>query len=171
MLNPIELARICMRVLTSGERRRFRANDETRKVLARAIDVGGWPVFEQVIGSAFEQHQRVLFRLGGPFSRQDFLTRFPVENLMRWVEADVPRRLSFVAHSVPVSGEPLNPHARELLVRWGDRKEVMSALAATFGSGSWQSMGPTQGPRWGPPCRWNAGPQAQWCHRENASTF
>ena len=48
---------------------------------------------------------------------------------------------------MPVSGEPLNPHARELLVRWGDRKEVMSALAATFGSGSW----------WGPESGWLKG--------------
>lgn len=65
---------------------------------------------------------------------------FPIELIWHWVEEDISQRSWYLATFVPPilhSEEEKTCWARELLVKYGDLKEVRNSLHANFGSGSW----------------------------------
>ncbi len=68
------------------------------------------------------------------------ITIFPIELIWHWVEEDISQRSWYLATFVPPilrSEEEKTCWARELLVKYGDLKEVRNSLHANFGSGSW----------------------------------
>ncbi|HXV44815.1 MAG TPA: hypothetical protein VEC96_17260, partial [Anaerolineae bacterium] len=132
--NPLLVARLCVMAAT-GEHH-HRSND-IREVLQQVIVSGGWQVFEQIVGPAIIENPLLLWRLDSPFAGRNLLSSLDAKDLVAWIEKDVETRLHLIAHAVPIGDQPLSNLARALLVRWGDRDDVRSALAATFGSGHW----------------------------------
>lgn len=110
--------------------------EEFSRALSEAIDHGGWRVFEKVIGPAIEEHPQVLWSLENPFSGGNVLAQFDATRLIEWAEECPDDRLRQVAHSAPVDSMSSSPLAVELLRRHGNREDVTSALAASFGTGS-----------------------------------
>ena len=78
-------------------------------------------------------HIRQWLRKGG-------LTHFPPEALWQWIDADTEKRAWYGASFVPpflTRSETEVCWARELLVRYGARKDVRNNLHANFGTESW----------------------------------
>jgi hypothetical protein len=68
------------------------------------------------------------------------LEKIKLDTLWQWIDEDVEKRAWFIAYLVPnfFSNEPGKVClAREILIRYGDRKDVRSNLSANFFSGSW----------------------------------
>jgi hypothetical protein len=66
-----------------------------------------------------------------------------LQSIWEWVDQDVDRRAWYLASFVPKKFfvDDAKPCiAREILIRYGDRKDVRSNLAANFSTESW--MGP-----------------------------
>jgi len=68
---------------------------------------------------------------------------FDPQKILTWIAEDTKNRLWPIAHSTPIEAAPMPVLARELIVKWGGRREVTGALAAAFGTGSW--VGPMSG--------------------------
>ena len=61
----------------------------------------------------------------------------PLEELWKWIDGYIEERAGFTASFVPsiiTKSEVESPVAREILIRYGDRKDVRSNLYANFGS-------------------------------------
>jgi len=139
---PLHMIRLCLEVVERDEDQIL--EDELRDVLHRAVSIAGWRAFEEVLGPAISENTSLLWRLDNPFMGPSLLSHFDPEAIVEWVAGDVDSRLHLIAHAAPVGGgESLQGLARVLLVRWGERDEVRSALAATFGTGGW--TGPESG--------------------------
>jgi hypothetical protein len=69
------------------------------------------------------------------------LPLIPPDLLWKWVDSDVRKRAALLAGIVPKSWFPEGGDkvclARQLLVRYGDRKDVRAELRCNFASGSW----------------------------------
>ncbi|MBI2359316.1 MAG: hypothetical protein HYV04_10500, partial [Deltaproteobacteria bacterium] len=67
------------------------------------------------------------------------ISLIPAEPVWRWVEQDVERRAWYVAQFVPsvFPGDPKSVSARQVLVRYGSRKDVRNNLMANFSTESW----------------------------------
>jgi hypothetical protein len=117
-----------------------RADDEARQVLSTAIAAANVTeqarILEEILGPALESIPGFLWVLESPFEK-DLLNQMDPELVAEWVEQDIETRLRLVAYAVPIVGQPLAGLARILLVRFGDREDVRSALGATFGTGGW----------------------------------
>ena len=69
------------------------------------------------------------------------LSVIPLEEIMKWVDEDVEKRARHLARFVPnelFREEGKVCLAREVLVRYGTRKDVKESLVANFSSGGWE---------------------------------
>lgn len=133
--DPLRIAHLCVHHLADRESMQF--EDEVRSALHETIKVGGWTVFEEVIGPAILRHPVLLWRLDNLTQGRALLAQLDPAKLIQWIKQDVAGRVGLIANAAPVHGQPLHELARQLLVHWGERGDVRSGLAATFGSGTW----------------------------------
>jgi hypothetical protein len=96
-----------------------------------------------------ELWQRVAGLLGPPIDSRAFhiyhwlregaLALIPAEPVWNWVEQDIEKRAWYVAQFVPAvfPGSDNSVSAREVLVRYGSRKDVRSNLMANFSTETW----------------------------------
>ena len=138
--DPVEMARLGTFLAQRAAEGAGRVDDEIQQVLSIALAAADVPeqnkILEDILGPALESIPGFLWVLESPFER-DLLNHMDPELVVRWVEQDIEARLRLVAYAVPVGGQPLAGLARTLLVRFGDREDVRSALGATFGTGGW----------------------------------
>jgi hypothetical protein len=116
-----------------------RFNSETEKILnsiAKAFPNEVWEEVAALLGPPIDSrafHIRQWLRKGG-------LTLLPQSALWQWIDADIEKRAWYAAMLVPTvltrSGNE-GSWARELLVRYGNRKDVRSNLHANFGTEAW----------------------------------
>src|SRR5207302_640914 len=71
--------------------------------------------------------------------REGALALIPAEPVWNWVEDDIEKRAWYVAQFVPsvFPGNDTAVSAREVLVRYGSRKDVRSNLMANFSTEMW----------------------------------
>lgn len=71
--------------------------------------------------------------------REGVLALIPAEPVWKWVKEDLEKRAWYVANFVPqvFPGDPKSVSAREVLVRYGSRKDVRSNLMANFSTEMW----------------------------------
>lgn len=139
--DPLAMARlgvlVAEKIAKSGS---LLGDKESRQVLLTAISEADTTeqakILEEVLGPAIEGAPALLWILDDPLER-DLLDQFDPETVVEWVKQDVEKRLPLIVHAIPVRGQPLASLARAMLVRYGDRDNVRSALSATFGSGVW----------------------------------
>ena len=96
-----------------------------------------------------ELWRRIAAYLGPPIDSRAFhiyhwlrdgaLSLIPAEPVWNWVEEDVDKRAWYVAQFVPqvFPGGANAVSAREVLVRYGDRKDVRNNLRANFSTETW----------------------------------
>jgi len=136
--SPIEVAEICVNAAQHAAQTHHLVDDHVRQVFSEVARVGGWRVFEDVLGPALIKNPRILQTLDlSLFEGHSLLLDYDPSLLVAWIEKDVTYRLSIILHAVPVGGKPLADPARALLVRWGDREDVRSYLTAAFFTGAW----------------------------------
>lgn len=77
--------------------------------------------------------------LGFSMECRGVLPKLPREPIWAWIEEDIKRRAAFVAHHVPKTLDPAagGSLTRDLLARYGDRKDVRRALLSNFHTGGW----------------------------------
>lgn len=140
LFTPIQLAQLCVdgiekRAGSIGSERVF------QEVLNTVLRASAAPerrrILEEVVGPSILRDTRMLWALDDVFEGRSLLGLFDVEDVVRWIKEDVPKRLHVVAHCAPVGHEEVSPLARRLLETWGETEEVRAGLAATFGTGSW----------------------------------
>lgn len=138
--NPVEMARLGVFLAQKAAQGTGRVDGEASQLVSTAItktDIDGQAeILEEVLGPALESTPGLMWVLESPFER-DLLDRLDPELVANWVERDVEARLRLVVYAVAVGGQPLAGLARSLLVRFGDREDVRTALGATFGTGGW----------------------------------
>jgi hypothetical protein len=135
--SPIEVAEICVNAVHHAIQTQHLADDHVRQVFSEAARVGGWRVFEDVLGPALIENPSILWTLDSFFKGHRLLLDYDPPLLVTWIEKNVTHRLPIILHAVPVGGKPLADPARALLVRWGDREDVRSYLTAAFFTGAW----------------------------------
>jgi hypothetical protein len=114
---------------------------DLRTKLAEAVaalaEGESWTFFVNHLGPALAEDPSLAVALFGRLTGGSFLGSFDAEKVVSWIAKDVEHRAWPVAHSAPLDGTPMPPLARALLIKWGGRNDVRSALSATFGTGSW----------------------------------
>jgi hypothetical protein len=95
-----------------------------------------WSIVAALLGPPIDSRA---FRLR-TWLREGGIGAMKRDDVWRWIEADVENRAWYAAsfvppHLVAASGTP--SWSRELLVRYGERKDVRSNLHANFGTESW----------------------------------
>jgi hypothetical protein len=134
----IEVAALCVNAAYHAARTHHLVDNHVRQVLSEVARVGGWRVFEDVLGPALIENPQILWTLDlSLFEGRSLLLDYDPLLMVTWIEKDVAHRLSIILPAVPVGGKPLADPARALLVRWGDREDVRSYLTATFFTGAW----------------------------------
>jgi hypothetical protein len=139
---PTRLAATILAFLHSREP--VHSRDDFSELLALSIKAGGETVFLEVIGPAIDREPELLWRMGNRIAGKNLLDAISPGLIIAWIERSPETRLEIFSHAATVPDKPAESLARELLVRWGDKPEVLSSLAATFQSGSW----------WGPESAW-----------------
>lgn len=143
--DPVRIASICLAVYI--DEKPVGRTEDIRSVLDKALELGGWPVFEQVIAPAILASPILTWQLDSPFRATSVFTVLAENRLIEWIGNDVDSRLPLVAQRAKPFGKPLAGLARTLLINWGERDDVKSAMAASFGTGTW----------WGPESNWIRG--------------
>ena len=66
----------------------------------------------------------------------------PMSEIIEWIEQDVDRRASLMAHAAPGTLDDVNGGelTRELLARYQNIEGVCSGISATFHSGGWSGL-------------------------------
>ena len=138
----INIARLCVIIAKSAERIPHRK--DIREVLGLCIRQTPEKILTEVFGPEIEVDISFLRHFDDRLEGDRVIEKFDPSLITAWVEQDVERRLSPVAHATSVHSNPAGSLARALLVKWSDRREVQGALSATFHSGGW----------WGPQSVW-----------------
>lgn len=138
--DPVAMACLGLLLAQKAAEGAGRADREARQALSTAISTANASeqakILEEILGPALESIPGLMWVLESPFER-GLLDQINPKSVAGWVEQDTETRLRLVAYAVPVGGQPLAGLARLLLVRFGDREDVRSALGATFGTGGW----------------------------------
>lgn len=95
-----------------------------------------WSLVAALLGPPIDSRA---FRLKA-WLREGGISAMRREDVWQWVHADVENRAWYVASFVAphlVSAAGTSSWAREVLVRYGNRKDVRSSLHANFGTESW----------------------------------
>ncbi len=79
---------------------------------------------------------------GNPFSQgyDEDLISFPLKEIFAWVDEDVEHRAAYIAEFVPTNlsfSQDQVCLARELLIKYGNRRDVRDGLISNFSSESW----------------------------------
>lgn len=143
-LEPIKLAKIAVQVLLS---KKF-SNDYALAVLIEASKLKPKEILWDVVGPVLlkenKEGYKLLFRLGGlsgfdkSLEFNDFAGLVGKDVAIEWAEKNQPqgpRILASVTHIADEKG--LTPVAKELIVKFGEDKKVISALECRFFSGTW----------------------------------
>jgi len=131
----VEVAKLCAKIVKSGERIRHRK--DLREVLELCIQLTPGTILTEVLGSEIESDILFLGEFDNRLEGDRIIDEFEPSLVIAWVEQDVAKRLSPIAHATSVPDNPAGSLARALLIKWSDRKEVQGALSATFHSGGW----------------------------------
>lgn len=105
--------------------------DEIKKYLGPPIDSRAFGIKYWLRGDEFT---------GGDGSKPSILSLIPLNKLWQWVDQDVNERAWYLANMVPKAlfrEEGQVCLAREVLVRYGDRKDVKNELTANFSTEGW----------------------------------
>jgi hypothetical protein len=101
------------------------------RFLGPPIDSRSYSITDWLKGDSF---------FGGEDKVDSILDHIPLGELWRWVDQDVEKRAWYLASFVPkklfVAPEK-QCMVREVLIRYGDRKDVQSSLAANFSTEGW----------------------------------
>ncbi len=121
-----------------------------RQVLERiAVELPSqvWKIAARLIGPPVDDraYSIVDWLQGGSFSFRDrdraeaIINKIPRQKIFEWVDADVDRRAGYLASFVPkpTADMKLLPLTRELLIRYGDRKDVQQQLIANYSREGW----------------------------------
>ncbi len=95
-----------------------------------------WRLVAALLGPPIDSRT---FRLRG-WLREGGLSAMRRDEVWRWVDADVENRAWYLASFVPphlVSATGTSSWSREVLMRYGERKDVRSTLHANFATESW----------------------------------
>jgi hypothetical protein len=131
--SPIEVAEICVNAVHYAAQTHHLVDDHVRQVFSEVARVGGWRIFEEVLGPALIENPRILQTLDlSLFEGHSLSLNYDPSLIVTWIEKDVAHRLSIISYAVRVGGKPLADPARALLVRWGDREVVRSYLTEAF---------------------------------------
>lgn len=125
---------------------------ETTSVLSSVMERSPeklWLTIKKYLGPPLDSHayyiRRWLRGEDGPIGVQvkGVLSYVPLQLIWDWVDEDVEQRAWYLASFVPKSLFRKEEHfclAREVLIRYGERKDVREAFSANYFTGSW--MGP-----------------------------
>jgi len=104
--------------------------------VAETLPAESWKLVVQYLGPPVDSRAFHISR----WLRDGGLTLMPPGKVWEWIESDVPTRSWYAATFVPPNFDRTPGKvswARELLVRYGDRKEVRHNLYANFSNASW----------------------------------
>ncbi len=108
-----------------------KAWDEIKKYLGPPIDSRAFDITHWLRGDEFSR---------GKGSKGGILPLVPLNKLWEWVDEDVKKRAWYLTSMVPKTlfrEDGRTCLAREVLVRYGDRKEVKNELMANFSTEGW----------------------------------
>lgn len=119
-------------------------HSQTDKVLREVLDrypLDVWQVVTRYLGPPIDSRAFHIYH----WLREGALRLIPADPVWKWVEQDVDKRAWYVAAFVPqvFPGDPKSASAREVLVRYGSRKDVRNNLMANFSTEMWS--GPESG--------------------------
>jgi hypothetical protein len=123
------------------------AGEKVLTEIAKAEPSGVWGIASAMLGPPIDNRA---YSIGewlkgeadvfGDGQADSILKYVPAEELWRWVDTDVVKRAWYLASFVPkdlfISNEK-RCLAREVLIRYGDREDVQSNLAANFSTEGW----------------------------------
>jgi hypothetical protein len=119
-------------------------HSQTNKVLEKILQRFAaelWPRIAGYLGPPIDSRAFHIYH----WLREGALALIPAELVWKWVEQDVEKRAWYVAQFVPsvFPGDERSASARDVLVRYGSRRDVRSNLIANFSTETW--WGPESG--------------------------
>lgn len=113
-------------------------HSQTDKVLNEVLKrypIEVWSLISGYLGPPIDSRAFHIYQ----WLRDGQLSLIPSEPIWKWVEEDVEKRAWYLATFVPPEfpGNPESISAREILVRYGSRKDVRDNLRANFSTESW----------------------------------
>lgn len=116
-----------------------RFHSQTEQILTRIAKASPHAVWQKIASFLGPPIDSRAFRIK-QWLRDGGLTFMPADEVWKWIDANLEKRAWYAATFVPTvleTGSAATSWARELLVRYGDRKDVRSNLHANLSTEMW----------------------------------
>ncbi len=139
--DAIRVAKLCVIVAKSIQE--YWNRKDLQGVLQLCVAKEPRKVLFEILGPEIESNIVFLRSLQTYMEGRSLIDSFDPSLIIEWIREDPDKRLAPVAYATTVPDHPSGSLARELIIHWGDRREVYGPLSSNFHSGTW--FGPESG--------------------------